>query len=142
MKKPPRIEEVKLEEDPVRKAFLAGYWIGYTGSSEWVGRGNELKRLVLNWAEHSGKLGEALKAYRAGKNKGRALKEGEILRRLSYKINGEKGGRARTPVVLVSGRRSRKSREKILNRVSVLNIPGVLKRRKMLRSPGFLWRGL
>ncbi len=140
---PPKIEEVKREKDPVKKAFLAGYWIGYTGSSEWVGRGNELKRLALDWAEHSGKLKEALRAYRIGKDEGRTLREDEILRGLSYKAEEWEEGIVKVPVALIEEeRRSRKGRGKMLSRAGVLNIPGVLKKGRILKSPRFLRRGL
>ncbi len=143
MDKPPKIEDVKKEKDPVKRAFLAGYWIGYTGSSEWVGRGNELKRLALNWAEHSGKLKEALNAYRTGKDEGRTLREGEILRGLSYRADEWGESIVRVPVVPTGEeQRTKKGRGKMLNRAGVLNIPTVLKKGEMLRSPRFLRRGL
>ncbi len=143
MDKPPKIDDVKKEKDPVKRAFLAGYWIGYTGSSEWVGRGNELKRLALDRAEHSGKLKEALKAYRTGKDEGRILRESEILKGLSYRAGELEEGIITIPVVFIGeDQRGRKSKGKMLKRAGVLGIPGILKRRKMLRSPRFLRRGL
>lgn len=77
------------EQDIVKRAYLAGYWVGYTGNSEWVGAGNRLKRGVLKAAEEAGLLREVLKAYREGKLHGLRTREREILERISSKLSSE-----------------------------------------------------
>lgn len=69
-KGPLDLKKILAEGDPVKKAYLLGYFIAYYGHTDWVGVWRELRDSVLESAEESGVLRKAIDAYRRGKKDG------------------------------------------------------------------------
>lgn len=69
-KGPLDLKKILAEGDPVKKAYLLGYFIAYYGHTDWVGTWRELRDSVLESAEERGVLRKAIDAYRRGKKDG------------------------------------------------------------------------
>jgi len=78
-KRPVTVAEVLSEENPVRKAYLLGYFLGYSGHLAWSGWSRELKESVLSEAEARNVLGTALEAFRKGRMEGASDRELDIM---------------------------------------------------------------
>jgi hypothetical protein len=138
--KAPPLRDIEEEKNAVKRAYLAGYWVGYTGNSEWIGIGRKLKEYVLRAAEEEGLLREAIHAYREGKSLGKALRERELLKGI-YTVNHEQEIPAKVHTKKAVFRSSADTGlSRSLPRTSVLDIPRILKRRRLLERPGFLMR--
>ncbi len=135
------------EQDIVKRAYLAGYWVGYTGNFEWIGAGNRLKRGVLKAAEEAGLLREALKAYREGKLHGLRTREREILERISSKLSSEETSDTvrHSKKALAVGFPEPASRPgrmiRSIEKVQMLRPTGAIRKRRLLLMPRFLRRG-
>ncbi len=78
-KKPVTIAEILSEESPVRKAYLLGYFLGYSGHLAWSGWSRELKERVLREAEARNVLGPALDSFRKGRTEGASDRELDVM---------------------------------------------------------------
>ncbi|MCD6372450.1 MAG: hypothetical protein J7L37_02710 [Thermococcus sp.] len=78
-KKPVTIKEILSETDPVRKAYLLGYLLGYSGHLAWSGWARELKNRVFMEAEASNVLSSAFNAFKKGRREGASDRERAIV---------------------------------------------------------------
>jgi len=78
-RKPVILVEILFEENPVKKAYLLGYFLGYTGHLAWSGWSRELKERVLREAERSGALSEAFEAFKRGRTEGASDRELDVM---------------------------------------------------------------
>ncbi|GAB6136675.1 hypothetical protein [Thermococcus prieurii] len=78
-RKPVTVAEIQVEENPVRKAYLLGYFLGYSGHLAWSGWSRELKERVLGEAEARNVLGPALDSFRKGRTEGASDRELDIM---------------------------------------------------------------
>jgi len=142
------LSEVEEEPDIIKRAYLAGRWVGYTGNSDWMGVGRRVKRGVLRAAEEAGLLREALEAYRQGKFHGRKAREREILEEMYSGLSSEGSSPAvrhdkRVPLTgfLEPSVRPGMGRIRSIGMVKMLGLPGAIRKRKFLLMPRFLRRG-
>lgn len=75
---PVTVKEILLETDPVRKAYLLGYLLGYSGHLAWSGWARELKNRVFMDAEANNVLSSAVNAFKKGRRKGASDREQAI----------------------------------------------------------------
>jgi hypothetical protein len=72
------LRDVRNERDLVRKAYLAGYLLGYGGHTEWAGWSSRLRRAIYAEAEMEGRMKVVVAAYRRGKLDGARAREEDI----------------------------------------------------------------
>ena len=72
------LKDVRNEKDLVRKAYLAGYLLGYGGHTEWAGWSSRLRRAIYAEAETEGRMKLVRTAYRRGKLDGIRAREEDI----------------------------------------------------------------
>ena len=72
------LKDVRNEKDLVRKAYLAGYLLGYGGHTEWAGWSSRLRRAIYAEAETEGRMKLVRTAYRRGRLDGSRDREEDI----------------------------------------------------------------
>ncbi|NJE54273.1 hypothetical protein [Thermococcus sp. 21S9] len=68
--KPVTMAEILAEENPVRRAYLLGYYLGYSGHLAWSGWARDLKERTFREAEARDALGSAVNAFKRGRREG------------------------------------------------------------------------
>ncbi|MDI3475147.1 MAG: hypothetical protein PWQ79_77 [Thermococcaceae archaeon] len=139
-----KLERVLGERDPVKKAYLAGYLIGYGGHSEWSGWARELRDKVMKEAESAGVLEKALKAYREGKKAGserreRDIREGIYSSSIEEEIPKIKPKRVRVSIGPENYRSDVGKLPRSIQMARFVGLGGIFRRRRM-GLPGFLRR--
>ena len=77
--RPVTLAEVLSEEDPVKRAYLLGYFFGYVGHLAWSGWSRELKERVLREAEVRSVLSGAIEAFKRGRTEGASDRELDVM---------------------------------------------------------------
>ena len=78
-RKPVTLAEILSEKNPVRKAYLLGYFFGYAGHLAWNGWSRELKEHVFRDAERGNVFPQAFKAFKKGRAEGASDRELDIM---------------------------------------------------------------
>ncbi len=72
------LKDIRNERDLVRRAYFAGYLLGYGGHTEWTGWSLRLKKTIYSEAEVEGRLKVVMAAYRRGRLDGSRDREEDI----------------------------------------------------------------
>ncbi|WP_297437852.1 hypothetical protein [Thermococcus sp.] len=136
------LRDVRNERDLVRKAYLAGYLLGYGGHTEWAGWSSRLKRAIYAEAEMEGRMKVVVTAYRRGKLDGVRAREEDIRKGIYRRLELPEPASGGESAEVMSSQRSYAPpslrRPVFVTRPSFLREIRIIRASRILRLPRFI----